>query len=129
MPYSKEQLDKIWEKASFSGDKNEQNGFRKDMCGAWIKKDKYGEEGNYGWDVDHIYPESKARKDGISEKLYNDLKNLQPLHHKNNGPEGKGDDYPSFNSKINSSSTNNVEKRQKFTIPISKQNELEELFK
>ncbi len=98
------------------------------MCGAWINKDKYGKEEDYGWEVDHIYPESRAIDDGVSDILYNDLKNLQPLHHKNNGYEGKGDNYPTFNSKIVSSDSKNVHQKNKFTISTIKQNELKDLF-
>ncbi len=128
MSYTDEELDQIWKKATFSGSKNEEIGFRKDLCGAWIKRNQFGKEGNYGWEVDHIYPVSKAKADGVSEELYNDFRNLQPLHHKNNGAEGKGDDYPRFNSKIVSVEVKNIEQSREFTIPKTKQDELEELF-
>ena len=128
MSYSEKELDTIWKKASSSSEENEKIGFRKDICGAWIKRDKFGEEGEYGWEVDHIYPKSKAEEDGVSEELYNNLKNLQPLHHKNNGQEGKGDDYPTFNSKIVSSGPENIEKTNRITISVEKQDELKELF-
>lgn len=128
MSYTEDELNEIWKKAIKSTDLNEEKGFRKDMCGAWILRSKYGEEGDYGWEVDHIYPKSKAEEKGILPELYNDTKNLQPLHWENNGAEGKGDDYPSFNSKIGSEGVKNVEKVNKMTIPTSKQAELEKLF-
>lgn len=129
MNYTKEQLDAIWAKAlKSSNEANEKKGFRKDMCGAWIKKDKHGEEGKYGWEVDHIYPKSKAEEKGINEEIYNDLINLQPLHHRNNGSEGKGDDYPSFYSAIVADGTNNIDKSIRNEIPEEIQNEIEEYF-
>lgn len=128
MNYTKELLDEIWEKATYINVENEKRGFRKDSCGAWIKRDQHGEEGKYGWEVDHIYPESKAIDDDIPEEKYNDIVNLQPLHHKNNGSEGKGDDYPTYYSKLVSEETNNIEKVIQITIPETKQKELEKYF-
>ncbi|MFH2140785.1 MAG: hypothetical protein ABIJ97_00075 [Bacteroidota bacterium] len=128
MDWTKEQLDAIWEKALFIDHENEKNGFRKDMCGAWIQRDVQGEVGNYGWQVDHIYPVSKAEDKGISADLYNNLINLQPLHHQNNGAEGKADDYPYFNSKIVANGNKNEEKVERNTIPSTKQEELKKLF-
>jgi hypothetical protein len=67
----------IWGKASFVDDKNEELGFRKDQCGAWIKKSDYGNRDSiYGWEVDHIKPKTKGGDDNIN--------NLRPLHWKNN---------------------------------------------
>lgn len=59
---------------------------RKDLCGAWIHWDKYGntvENGN-GWEIDHVKPVAMGGKD--------DLSNLQPLQWQNN--RKKGDNYP-----------------------------------
>lgn len=62
---------------------------RKDLCGALISWDKYGnttENGN-GWEIDHIKPVSKGGGD--------ELNNLQALQWQNN--RKKGDDYPASN--------------------------------
>lgn len=58
--------------------------WRHDICGAVMKYESYGTEGDYGWEIDHIKPESKG---GSS-----DSSNLQPLQWKNN--RSKGDTYP-----------------------------------
>ena len=51
--------------------------YRKDQCGAWITRSKYGNrKSEYGWEIDHITPKSE----GGSDSLYN----LRPLEWKNN---------------------------------------------
>jgi 5-methylcytosine-specific restriction endonuclease McrA len=58
---------------------------RKDVCGAWISWNQYGNRDNdynEGWEIDHITPESK---DGS-----NQLSNLRPLHWKNNVRKSDG---------------------------------------
>lgn len=128
MSYTETQLEKIWRMAEYISESSEELGIRKDMCGAWIQKEKFGKEDDFGWEVDHIFPKSKALEIGISEEKYNDIINLQPLHHKNNGPEGKGDNYPRFNSKIISKENINIETVKEFVISFEKQLEIKLLF-
>jgi 5-methylcytosine-specific restriction endonuclease McrA len=75
------------------------NKVRKDLCGAWIHYDKYGDttENGYGWEIDHIKPVSKGGTDNIA--------NLQPLHWQNN--RAKGDDYPAASGYCVISATEN----------------------
>lgn len=74
--FTTEQIQKVWEKATVvSG--NDSNVFRKDQCGAWIARQQYGNrKSNYGWEIDHITPESKGGGDELS--------NLRPLQWENN---------------------------------------------
>jgi hypothetical protein len=83
-------INSVWNKAkSIIG----QNAFiyRKDSCGAWIKRSGYGNTNSqYGWEIDHIMPVVKGGSDFLS--------NLQPLQWENN--RHKSDDYPNWTCKI-----------------------------
>lgn len=62
---------------------------RKDVCGAWIDWDKYGDTtpDGTGWEIDHIKPVAEGGGDEVF--------NLQPLQWQNN--RRKGDQYPGTN--------------------------------
>ncbi len=64
--------------------------YRKDRCGAWMKRTAHGTTGQFGWEIDHIRPVAKNGAD--------DLANLQPLQWQNN--RGKGDDYPNWSCTV-----------------------------
>ena len=96
---SEEEIDAIWEKGRKVPDYDPSK-FRKDACGAWIARDKYGDaDADFGWEVDHIYPQALGGGD--------DDVNKRPLHCKNN--RSKGDDYPSYKSAVTARGNKNVE--------------------
>jgi 5-methylcytosine-specific restriction endonuclease McrA len=82
MSFSQKMIDDVWRKGNIPipGKEGE---WRKDQCGAWIRYKDYGDrDSDYGWEIDHITPESK---DGESI-----LENLRPLHWRNNAGKSDG---------------------------------------
>jgi len=82
MSYSDEIIQKVWEKGSvvpnFPPDR-----YRKDDCGAWMTRTEYGNRNSdYGWEIDHIKPESEGGG--------NELSNLRPLQWENNATKQAG---------------------------------------
>ncbi len=56
------------------------NLWRKDSCGAWMKREEYGNrQSSTGWEVDHINPNGG-----------DNLSNLQPLQWENNVAKSDG---------------------------------------
>lgn len=74
--------------------------WRKDIFGAWIRRDNYGVHTLFGWEIDHFMPISHGGND--------DLDNLNAMQWQNNLQ--KSDDYPQFESKVTSQGNTNIEK-------------------
>lgn len=86
-PWTESELDEVFAKATLfdvsNGDK-----LAFDKCGANIRRSAHGKTKDpYGWEVDHIKPESKGGGDELS--------NLQPLHWENNRSKGDKPDSDS----------------------------------
>lgn len=80
--FSETQIQEVWEKATVVAG-NDPNVFRKDRCTAWIARVEYGNRNSaYGWEIDHIIPETKGGSSHVS--------NLQPLHWENNAAKADG---------------------------------------
>lgn len=91
--YSDEELDKIWQMG------REVLGldpkvYRLDAADGLMKRSLYGNEGNLGWEVDHIYPKEKLEQKGIPKNKWDYMVNLRPMNAKNNA--AKGEDYPTY---------------------------------
>ena len=85
--FSSKIVDAVWKKA------RSENGFsffKTDGCGATIKLAEFGEQSQYGWEIDHIKPVSCGGTD--------ELNNLQAMHWRNN--RNKNENYPIWECKL-----------------------------
>ena len=79
MSFPEETIQAVWEKGQIITG-YDSNKFRKDQCGAWLKRLQHGDRQSiYGWEVDHINPDGN-----------DDISNLRPLQWKNNASRQDG---------------------------------------
>ncbi|CQE14508.1 Uncharacterised protein [Yersinia intermedia] len=94
--WTEQQIQEVWEKGTIASN-NDKNKFRKDQCGAWMSRDKYGNRDSvYGWEIDHIQTVSKDGTDAMS--------NLRPLQWQNNAGRSDG----RLTTVVTSEGTNNI---------------------
>lgn len=114
---SKEQ--QVWEKGTPS---NEPDVWRKDIAGAWINRDDYGnEESPWGWTIDHIIPVSEKDNPDLKKHIpngINDISNLQPLHWVNNASKAQKLEFKTI---VSSNDKHNVLLQKCFIIKYDEQ--------
>ncbi len=101
--FTDDEIEAAWKKGKVVPP-NDPNVYRKDYAGAWIRKDQYGQEKEYGWVVDHRNPLSNGG-------TYNP-RNLEPLHWRNN--KTKYDNYPHWKTSVTADGQKNVECEQEW---------------
>lgn len=117
---------KAWHNAVIVTD-YDANKFRKDACGAWIMWDKYNvTDSVFGWQIDHIYPQSKLKERGFSQDAIDNPANIRAMQHQNN--QSKGADYPDYMAVVTSQDNRNVQQRTSLSINAKKQAELKQLY-
>jgi len=117
--FNEVQIQKVWEKGVVDKN-NDQNVFRKDVADAWIKRDQYGKKDEpFGWEIDHVYPQSKGGNENII--------NLRPMHWENN--QSKGDDYPDYRAVKTSEGDKNINKSATMTVNKDLQSELQKIYR
>ncbi|MGD8524876.1 MAG: hypothetical protein PVJ63_01410 [Thioalkalispiraceae bacterium] len=72
MKYSQEIVQAVWEKARGMND-HDASEWRKDECGAWIRRDQYGKEvSEFGWKIEAVTAEESPT-----------VENLRAFQHQN----------------------------------------------
>lgn len=112
MAFTGEDIEKVWKKGR-SVEGYDKNKYRKDACGAWMEKDKYGDENSsLGWEIDHIKP--KEMLDGMPAERVDNIVNLRPMNWANN--RSKSDDYPWYYSARVSLEDKNIKSKRLFRV-------------
>jgi hypothetical protein len=97
MSFTDEMIQQVWEKGKTVPNYNKDK-WRKDQCGAWISREKYGKRNSkHGWEIDHIDPKGGDK-----------LSNLRPLQWENNVATGEG----RLKCVVTAKGNKNVEKEQ-----------------
>ena len=126
MAFSSQQIQEVWDRA-IKVDGYDSTRFRKDACGAWIIRDKYGDSDSiYGWQIDHIVPRSLLEANGFSDEEIDNQLNLRALQHDNNA--SKSDDYPSYTASVTSDGSENVQTIKYLEVNQKKQERLKALY-
>ena len=82
MAYADDLIQKVWEKGIIVPN-NDPAVWRQDECKAWIGRKSYGSrQSEYGWEIDHIKPQSEGGGEELS--------NLRPLQWENNASKQSG---------------------------------------
>lgn len=117
MNFSEKMINSVWEKGSVVSD-FDPDSIRQDCCGAWIVKNEYGRQSDFGWGVDYIYPLSLGGADEID--------NLRPMQWQNK--ESKRNDYPDYMSTVTSFGMSNIEKKEMHSVNENLQKQLNKLY-
>lgn len=118
MIMNEEKINQIWDKGR-PVDGVDSSKFRKDACGAWIARNKFGNrDSDFGWDIDYIYPQSMG-----GDK---NPENLRPLNIQN--IVSKADSYPSYISCFTSKGQDNIRKLQTKVVNRKKQEKLKSIY-
>ena len=126
MSWSEDQIQDAWDRA-ITVEGYDKDRFRKDACGAWIIRDKYGDKDSlYGWEIDHIVPQSILEEKGLSRSYIDNPLNLRALQHDNNA--SKSDDYPSYTAVVTSKGTENIQSWKFLVVNAKKQETLKKLY-
>ena len=124
--FSEDTIQKVWEKATIvSG--QDPDVWRQDQCKAWIGRNFYGNRNSeYGWEIDHIYPEKKLQEKGVPQDLIDNINNLRPLNWKNN--QSKGTDYPVYHANVKSEEGRNVDCDEEMKVNEPTQKKISSLY-
>lgn len=118
----------VWAKAPYIDIRHPKQG-KFDPCRACIKEEEYGnQDSDYGWQIDHIFPEKKLQDAGVPQELIDHIDNLRPMHHKNNNK--KSYDFPIYTGIVSAAGTTNYDVIwRKYSIKRNQISILQKLFR
>ncbi len=124
--WPKEVINDVWKKAPFIDIRHPEYG-KHDPCKACIKEEYYGnQDSDYGWQIDHIFPEALLEKAGVPQELIDDIDNLRPMHCKNNNK--KSDKFPKYPGVVSAIKDHNLDICRDYQINRDQINILRNLF-
>lgn len=100
---------------------------RWDSCKACIKEDYYGNrDSEYGWEIEHVYPESLLRHAGVPQDLIDDIDNLRPMHWRNNVQ--KDNKFPIYGGVVTAVGDTNLDVSRDYRVNRDQINVLRSLY-
>lgn len=125
--WTPEAIQSVWDKAPFV-DANHPEFGKNDPCKACIRRDDYGNKDSaYGWEVDHIFPESKLKDAGVPQSLIDHIDNLRPMHWRNNIQ--KSDNFPTYSADVTAIGDTNLDANRDYQIPRDTIDKLRTLYR
>lgn len=126
MKIDQELIEAVWEKGT-KIEQYDETKVRKDACGAWMIKEHYGDRGSFfGWEIDHIFPQSTLRERQVPENEIDAIENLRPLNWRNN--DSKGQDYPVYHGKVTSKENANILGDYEYEVGREDQDRITQMF-
>ena len=115
--FTDDEINAAWDNAK-KVDGKDPDKYRQDSSGAWMQRDRYGKEESFGWEVDHMFPESLGGDKNLA--------NIQALQWENN--RTKSNDFPSYTTSVSSDGDKYVKKDLKWKFTDSFINALKQLY-
>ena len=90
-------------------------------------KDKYNDRDNdFGWEVDHVYPQALLKEKGADLDEIDNIANLRAFNWHNN--VSKGLDYPVYHIAVKSEDDKNVVADDEFKVNKNRQEEIKRIY-
>ncbi len=116
----------VWRKAPYIDNRHPEYG-KFDPCKACIKEEYYGnQDSEYGWQIDHIFPEQVLKDAGVPQEIIDHIDNLRPMHCKNNNK--KSDNFPKYPGVISAIGYRNFDISRDYQVNRDQINILRHLF-
>lgn len=117
----------VWNKGLDVDRRNPDEG-KLDQAHGKILFSEYGNrESDFGWEIDHIFPEAKLRSAGVPQELIDHIDNLRPMNWQNN--IRKSDEFPDYPGKVVFAGKDNLIVERDYRVRYEIVRKLKELYK